>query len=116
MSAAEMSTLIHELRIHQVELEMQNEELRKSQAETERSRKAYQDLWALSPVGYLVAEFSGRVTAVNRAAQRLFGRPENALLKERFSTLVTPENQVPVHLMFERAVETGIVEKQEIRI
>jgi len=116
MSAAEMSMLIHELRIHQVELEMQNEELRKSQAETERSRKAYQDLWALSPVGYLVAEFSGRVTAVNRAAQRLFGRPEKALLKERFSTLVTPESQVPVHLMFERALETGSVEKQEITI
>ena len=116
MSASEMSMLIHELRIHQVELEMQNEELRKSQAETERSRKAYQDLWALSPVGYLVAEFSGRVTAVNRAAQRLFGRPEKALLKERFSTLVTPESQVPVHRMFERALETGSVEKQEIGI
>jgi len=45
VSGSEMSTLIHELRIHQVELEMQNEELRKSQFETERSRKAYQDLW-----------------------------------------------------------------------
>ena len=116
MSAFEMSTLIHELRIHQVELEMQNEELRKSQAETERSRKAYQDLWELSPVGYLVVEFSGRVTAVNRAAQRLFGRPEKALLKARFSTLVAPESQVPVHLMFERALESEITEKQEIRI
>ena len=116
MSASEMSTLIHELRIHQVELEMQNEELRNSQAETERSRKAYQDLWELSPVGYLVVEFSGRVTAVNRAAQRLFGRPEKTLLNERFSTLVTPDSQVPVHLMFERALETGSVEKQEITI
>jgi PAS domain S-box-containing protein len=116
ISAPEMSALIHELRIHQVELEMQNEELRKSQAETERSRKAYQDLWELSPVGYLIVDFIGRVTVVNRAAQRLFGRPEDALLKARFSTLVVPENQVPVHLMFERALETGIVEKQEIRI
>ena len=116
MLASEMSTLIHELRIHQIELEMQNEELRKSQAETERSRKAYQDLWELSPVGYLIVDFSGRVTAVNRAAQRLFGRPEDALLNERFATLETPENQVPVHLMIERAVETGIAERQEIRI
>jgi len=44
MSAAEMSTLIHELHIHRVELEIQNEELRKSLARTERSRRAYQDL------------------------------------------------------------------------
>jgi PAS domain S-box-containing protein len=116
LSASEMSTLIHELRIHQVELEMQNEELRKSQAETERSRKAYQGFWELSPVGYLIVDFAGRVTAVNHAGQRLFGRPENALLKERFSMLVTRESQVPVHLVFERAVEKGIVEKQEIRI
>ena len=116
MSALEMSTLIHELHIHQVELEMQNEELRKSQAETERSRKAYQDLWELSPVGYLTVDFAGRVTGVNRAGQRLFGRPENALLNERFATLMTPENPVPVHLMLERAADTGITEKQEVRI
>ena len=116
MSVSEMSTLIHELRIHQVELEMQNEELRKSQAETERSRKAFQNLWELSPVGYLIVDFAGRVTAVNRASQRHFGRPENALLNERFATLMAPENQVPVNLMFERAAETGIAERQEIRI
>ena len=59
MSATEMSNLIYELRIHQVELEMQNEELRKSQAGTDRSRKAYQDLWELSPVGYDYDELIG---------------------------------------------------------
>lgn len=90
MSAAEMSTLIHELHIHQVELEMQNEELRKSRAATESSRRALQDLWELSPVGYLIVDAAGRVTAVNRAARQLFGRPENALLNERFATLVPP--------------------------
>jgi PAS domain S-box-containing protein len=116
MSASEMSTLIHELRIHQIELEMQNEELRKSQAATERSRKAYQDLWTLSPAGYLIVDFAGRVIAVNRAAQRLFGRPGKALLNERLSSLVAPESQMPVHFVFERAQETGIVERQEIRI
>jgi PAS domain S-box-containing protein len=115
-SASEMSKLIHELKIYQVELEMQNEELRKSQSETERSRKAYQDLWELSPVGHLIVDFAGRVIAVNRAVQRLFGRPENALLNERFSTLVAPESRVPVRLMFERAVVAGLAERQEIRI
>jgi len=116
MSASDMSTLIHELRIHQVELEIQNEELRKSQAETEVSHKGYRDLWELSPAGYLLIDFTGRVTAINRAGQQLFGKRENALIKERFSTLVAPEDQVPVHLMFERVMETGIVEKRETRI
>jgi PAS domain S-box-containing protein len=116
MPASEMSTLIHELQIHQVELEIQNEELRKSQAEIEKLRKAYQDLWEQSPTGYLVVDTAGRVSAINRAARRSFGRPENALLNERFITLVAPENQVSVHLMLERAAETGIAERQEIRI
>jgi len=116
MSVSEMPGLIHELRVHQVELEMQNEELRKNQAETERSCKAYQDLWELSPVGCLIVDIDGRVTAVNRAGQRLFGKSKNAFLKERFSMLVTPENEMSVNLMCERALETGIGEKQEIRI
>ena len=116
MSVSEMPGLIHELRVHQVELEMQHEELRKNQAETERSCKAYQDLWELSSVGCLIVDIDGRVTAVNRAGQRLFGKPKNALLKERFSMLVTPENEMSVNLMYERALETGIGEKQEIRI
>lgn len=97
-------------------LEMQNEALKKSRAQTEGSRKAYQVLWELSPVAYLVVDFAGRVTAFNRAAQRLFGRPESALLNERISMLVTPENQVPVQLMLERTLQTGSDEKQEIRI
>ena len=107
MSPSEMSSLIHEMLARQVEQEMQNEQLRKGRAETEASRKAYQDLWDLSPVGYLIVDSAGRVTAVNRAAQRLFGRPETGLLNEPFSMLVTPEDQVPVQRMFEEALETG---------
>jgi len=116
MSSSDMSRLIQELSIHQIELELQNEELRESEAEVERSRKAYQDLWELSPVGYLTADGDGRVTDINRAGERLFGRPRNALLKQRFSALVVPEERVAVHLMLERAMETGSTEKREIKL
>lgn len=116
MSTSEISTLMQELRIHQVELEMQNEELRKSQAETEQSRKSYQDLWELSPAEYFLLDVAGRVDAFNRAGQKLFGKREDMLLKERFSTLVAPEDQVSVRLLLERVMETAVVEKREIRI
>jgi len=96
--------------------EMHNEELRKSRTETYQSRKTYQNLWELSPVGYLLLDVAGRVTAVNCACQKVFGKREDVLLKKRFSTLVAPEEQVPVHLLLERVMETRIVEKQEIRI
>ncbi len=83
---------------------------------TERSHKACQALWDRSPVGYLVIDNTGRVTSVNPAGQKLLGKPENALVQERFSLLVAPENQEPVRLMLERALEKGIEERQEIRI
>ena len=60
--------------------EMHNEELRKSRTETYQSRKTYQDLWELSPVGYLLLDVAGRVTAVNCACQKVFGKREDVLL------------------------------------
>ena len=54
METREIAELIEELRIHQVELELQNEELRRSQEETENARRLYQELWDLSPVGYVI--------------------------------------------------------------
>jgi len=114
MSCGEMAELGHELHIHQVELELQNEELRKSQAETEIARKTYQDLWELSPAGHVIIDGSGRITAINHSARRLFGRPESALLGERFSTLVAPGDQVAVHLLLESMTPGRISERLEI--
>ena len=74
MSAREMAELLEELRIHQIELELQNEELRRSQEEAEKACKAYQDLWEHSPVGYVIIDGSGRIEAVNHNAQGLFGK------------------------------------------
>ena len=60
--------IVHELRVHQVELEMQNDELRKAQVELEQSRSKYAELFDFAPVGYLVFDANGLVVEANLTA------------------------------------------------
>src|SRR5208283_5088957 len=68
ISVEDAKSLIHELRAHQIELEMQNEELRQAHAQIEESRERYADLYDFAPVGYLALDDKGHVVEANLAA------------------------------------------------
>jgi PAS domain-containing protein len=67
--------VLHELRVHQIELEMQNEELRQAQALIDTERARYFDLYDLAPVGYCTLSESGLILQANLEAARLLGTP-----------------------------------------
>ena len=73
MSGTELQKLVHELSVHQIELEMQNEELRRSQEQLEESRGEYADHCDFAPVGYLTFHKRGLVTRANLTACGLLG-------------------------------------------
>ena len=85
--------IIHELRIHQIELEMQNEELKRFQYALEESRNKYQDLYDFAPVGYFTLSRKGLIDEVNLAGAALFAIPRQKLIKMRFAHFVAPEFQ-----------------------
>lgn len=93
--AAQHSTaegLLHELRVHQIELEMQNEELRRAQLALEESRDRYLDLYDFAPVGYVTLSGNGLIHDINLTAATLLGMDRIKLLRTRFSALLAAED------------------------
>ena len=90
--------LSHELSVSHVELEMQNDELRRAHEELEQSRLRYLDLYENAPVGYLTFDEKGVVSDLNLTAARLLGAGRASLLKKPFSSLIAPESRDVFHL------------------
>jgi signal transduction histidine kinase len=65
--AADARALVHELQVHQIELEMQNEDLQRAQAAAQEASEEYYDLFDFAPVGYFVWDHDGRILEVNLA-------------------------------------------------
>jgi len=85
---AELSAAVHELRVHQIELEMQNEELRHAQLELDAQREKYFALFDLAPVGYLTLSGKGIVGDANLTAAHLLGVERRQLVGQPFSAFV----------------------------
>jgi PAS domain S-box-containing protein len=94
--------LLHELQVHQVELEMQNEELLRAHAALEESRDRYMDLYDYAPVGYLLLTRDGLIAEINLTATKLLRENRRKLLNRhrRFATLVVPADADRWYLFF----------------
>jgi PAS domain S-box-containing protein len=89
---ADTQRLVHELQVHQIELEMQNQELRESRAQVEEGLERYTDLYDFAPVGYLTLGRDGSIRQVNLTAAQLLGVDRARLPKRRFELFIdTPE-------------------------
>src|SRR4030042_2638145 len=85
--------VIHELQVHQIELKMQNEELRKSQLALEESRQRFADLYDFSPMGYFTLTPAALIKEVNLTGAILLGEDRRKLINSRFRRMVTTQDQ-----------------------
>ena len=92
-AARPVEELLHELQVHQIELEMQNEALRVAQIALEESRDRYVDLYEFTPVGYLTLDADDLIEQLNLTAATLLGMERKKLLLRGFLARVLAEDQ-----------------------
>src|SRR5512139_1996774 len=93
MSLRETREVVHELQVHQIELEMQNDELRKAQEEIEASRSKYSDLYDFAPVGYVTLTGTGRIKEINLTGANLLGVERSRMVGNAFRDFVALESR-----------------------
>jgi PAS domain S-box-containing protein len=103
---ADTQRLVHELQVHQIELEMQNEELQVARDQMEAMLKKLTDLYDFAPVGYFSIDVQGRIMEVNLAGAALLGVDRSQLVNRRLSQFLAPTSR-PVFLAFLEKVFAG---------
>jgi len=116
MVLQETQRLLHELRVHQIELEMQNEELRRTQMDLDAVRTRYFDLYDLAPVGYCTISEEGRILQANLTAATLLASNRRALVNRPFSQFIAKEDQDIFYLLSKQLLETREPQICELRM
>jgi PAS domain S-box-containing protein len=105
-SGVDTQRILHELQVHQIELEMQNEELRNARNEMEAGLEKYSDLYDFAPVGYFSLDEDGRILEINLTGAALLGTDRSRLINQRLPRFVAPDGRT-VFLSFLNQVFAG---------
>jgi PAS domain S-box-containing protein len=116
LSPEEAKRLLHELHVHQIELEMQNEELRATQQELEASRSRYFDLYDLAPVGYCTVNEHGIILQANLTAAGLLAVERREMTQRPISRFISKDDQDVYYLCRKRLMSTNQTQNCELRM
>ena len=105
-SEADAVRVLHELEVHQIELEMQNTELQKARDELEVALEKYTDLYDFAPMGYFSVDESGVILEANLTGAALLGVERSRLINRRFLLFVSATSR-PIFLTFLKEAFTG---------
>ena len=107
---------LHELRVHQIELEIQNEEMRRMQRELEAARARYFDLYDLAPVGYCTVSEKGLILEANLTAATLLGLARGKLVRQQLAHFIIGEDQEIFYLHRKELLATAESQVCELRM
>lgn len=108
--------LLHELQVHQIELEMQNEELRQANDTAETALKKYTMLYDLAPMGYFTLQSDGTITELNFTGAEMLGDRRFSLINSNFKLFVADESKLVFGEFFRRVFVENSKETCEIKL
>ncbi|MCY2988650.1 MAG: PAS domain S-box protein [Planctomycetota bacterium] len=116
LSLKEMQQTLHELRVHQVELTLQNEDLRQQQVELDAALARYFDLYHLAPIGYVTVSEHGLILEANLTITTRLGVAWDTAIRQPLSRFVLLEDQGLYYLHRKRLLETGAPQVWDMRM
>ncbi len=112
----DLAKVVEESHIYQIELEMQNAQLRQTQAELEESRGKFSDLFDFAPIGYFILDKNGFILEANLAGASLLGIEKNYLIKKSFSLYVDKNDHGVFYLHWQKVFKDGQRAECELRL
>jgi len=106
LSETDKLKLIHELEVHQLELEMQNEELKQASEKAELAEKKYTKLYDFAPTGYLTLTKEGEISELNFSAALLLGKKRSYLIEKRFALFVSADTRAVFNTFVQTIYQT----------
>ncbi len=116
LSPEAMRWALHELQVHQIELEMQNEELRRAQHDLDAERARYFDHYDMAPVGYVTVNEQGLILQANLSAATLLGVARGTLVTRQVSSVILPADQDIYYLQRKKTIESEEPQLSELRM
>ena len=116
MPVKDVQQLVHELQVHQIELEMQNDELSRAQMELESARDRYVDLYDSSPAGHLTLDIHGTIVEANLRAGMLLGLTRNKLIGHALANLIASCDVGTFHRHGQKVVKSGTRQTCEVQL
>ena len=107
MPVTDVQQLVHELQVHQIEMEMRNDELRRVQVELEETRNRYSELYDFAPFGYLTMDTQGEILEVNLRACALLGMSRKDVMRCLLKRFIAPDDEDTFHRHCQDVLKIG---------
>jgi PAS domain-containing protein len=113
---ADSKKLLHELQVHQIELEMQNDELREANETAENALKKYTMLYDFAPMGYFTLEADGSIADLNFTAAELLNEKRFSLINTNFKLFISTESKAAFSKFFSKVFSSNAKESCEVML